>query len=169
MAVSRYARQSYFTYVIVTVFLSQCVLSCVAVVTARMSSCNSEGRVQVAPSSGYLSNAIAEVTRVGTESCPWYIRGLQGQKVTLTLWDFGLWQEGQTGHRPLSPEQTGICHIYARIRESGGSSGVTLCGGEDREKMVYMSESSQVEIDFTLSNTGKPAAYFLLEYRSESA
>jgi len=42
------------------------------------------------PSSGYLSNYVSELTGCGNIDSPWRVRALPGQRVNLTLVDFGV-------------------------------------------------------------------------------
>ena len=65
------------------------------------------------------------------------------------------------------PEKSGICHIYAHIREQKTRSSITLCGGEARSKVVYTSETSTVEVEVINNRAASEPAYFLLMYEGE--
>jgi len=45
---------------------------------------------QSPPTSGYLSNYVTELTGCGNIDSPWRVRALPGQRVNLTLIDFGV-------------------------------------------------------------------------------
>ncbi len=60
----------------------------------------------------------------------------------------------------------GVCRVTAIIREKGDTSGVTVCGGEAREKHVYTSLSNALEIRILgVSDINK--GYFLLRFDGE--
>ena len=123
--------------------------------------------------SGYLANWVTKETKKGSGSCPWQVTAKPGQWIQLTLLDFGVWgtrdpNDPDVGQRDPpsggnSPQHSGICHIYARIRE-GSSSSITLCGGEAREKIVYVSEGHEVEIEVTNPRSAPDPAFYIIKY-----
>lgn len=129
--------------------------------------------VRVSRLSGYLSNFVTEETSRGSATCPWVIEGRPGQRFTLTLVDFAVWSKDGDGESRASLK-TGLCQIYAKIREAtespaggGGGGGVIVCGGERREQLVYTSETNVVRVEITDPKSGPNPAYFLLKYESK--
>ncbi len=47
------------------------------------------GGVRVNAGHGYIASVITEETGVGSADCPWQIRAKPGQKINVTLYDFG--------------------------------------------------------------------------------
>ncbi len=56
------------------------------------------------------------------------------------------------------------CHKYALIKEHASARETVVCGGEQREKNVYMSVGNVVEIEITSYPSPQKAAHFLLKY-----
>ncbi len=56
------------------------------------------------------------------------------------------------------------CHKYAVIKERASARETVVCGGEQREKVVYISAGNVVEITITSYSSPKKAAHFLLKY-----
>jgi hypothetical protein len=62
-----------------------------------------------------------------------------------------------------------VCHIYAKVSEDQAFSSVTVCGGDRREKEVYLAESHVIEVEFPVNVGGKePSGYFLIKYEGIS-
>ena len=133
--------------------------------TVENKRCRSSPYITVDAPTGYIANFITMDTGLGSLGCPWRIAGGPGQKVTISLIDFAVWREDLPGNVIAGPpEKSGICHIYAQIREQKTRSSITLCGGETREKVVYTSESSSVELEVVNNRAAKEPAFFLLKY-----
>ena len=118
--------------------------------------------------SGYLSNAIAASQGFGTKSCPWVLEAQPGQKLRLSVLDFALWSPDGSTAGSRAPEQSGVCHIYAHVREAQAFSSVTVCGGERREKEIYLAESHLLEVELPASTGKEPTGYFLLKYEGKT-
>ena len=99
-------------------------------------------------------------------------------QIVLKLKDFSIWRDtpGQTiVHH--SPEKSGVCHIYAQVREAGTSllgrqsastlGSVTLCGSEERSKTVYTSETEALTVDIADMKLAKSPSYFMLHYQGK--
>ena len=115
---------------------------------------------------GYLGSITVEENNCGSSSCPWILQALPGQKLNITLIDFamssGSGRDPNTGTGHLSiPE---ICYKYAVIRERGKKKDTTICGGQEREKFVYQSDSNSVHIEVAGGRRGGNFGYFLLQY-----
>ena len=106
--------------------------------------------------SGFLSSIITEEQGFGSSRCPWVVSVTRGRKINVTLIDFAV--------ATRYPEARNTCHVYAKIRESGISSDVTVCGGQTRERSVYLSEGSKVEITVITFKVKNEPIHFLLKY-----
>ncbi len=58
-----------------------------------------------------------------------------------------------------------LCQRYAHIQETGNGKRATICGGEQRIKNVYMSNSHQVQVEIVPKHHGTQTAAFLLQYK----
>ena len=117
---------------------------------------------------GYLASITVEENNCGSSSCPWILQTLPGQKLNITLIDFAL-PSGRdsnagTGHLSI-PE---ICYKYAVIRERGKKKATTICGGQQREKFMYQSDSNSVHIGVAGGRRGGNFGYFLLRYEGSN-
>jgi len=127
----------------------------VSVVETRSStsSCRYYGDlvVDAVQSSGYLANIVTEEQSFGSSRCPWIITAPRGQRLNISLIDFGLSHRqesiasapglgsGATG--PVdglgSHSAGGVCHVYAKISERGAStSDITVCGAVVQELLL---------------------------------
>ncbi|ELU10134.1 hypothetical protein CAPTEDRAFT_187300 [Capitella teleta] len=136
--------------------------TCVPVLQGKTSGCFRSGSTEVTSSSGFISRQVATETNCGTIDVPWVIRVLPGQKVNVTLFDFGT--------ELLSPgPQTGVCLVYATIKESVGSNSKTICGGKARENHVYTSLTNQIDIRLIVpqkSENDEEEIQFILRYEA---
>ena len=86
--------------------------------------------------------------------CPWRLRGLPGQRLNLTLYDFSI----QGGTAATSPS---LCKRYALLQSSTERRETPICGGLERIRSVYLSSGHQ--LDLRLFSDG---AHFLLHYEA---
>ena len=104
--------------------------------------CREVERSSVAVSSaggrGFLSSLIAQEKGAGGVTCPWLILLQPGQRINLTLLDFGVASRYERGATD--------CQIYAVIRDLTSRAEMTICGGFRRERSVYVSEGRGIEI-----------------------
>ena len=84
---------------------------------------------------------------------------LSGQRINLTLMDFGVWTSN-TNEQPAS-----FCDSYAVVREDS-SSQQTICGGDERTRNVYVSRSNFVEIVMT-RRQHEDVHQYLLKYNGK--
>jgi len=63
-----------------------------------------------------------------------------------------------------------VCTMYAVVRETGtdSSTDITVCGGERREKAVYLSEKNVLVIEITNTNLLMERPYFVLKYEGKN-
>ena len=120
-------------------------------VVSRQTNCRPENSV-IDSTSGALSSEVADTTGCGAVPSPWSIRMAAGQKVTLTLSDYGWGQAaGDMGCRP-----------YAYVVEKAVGVNETICGGQERERQVFTSTSDHVLIQMLPRETRQ--SHFLLWY-----
>jgi len=92
--------------------------------------------VDAVQSSGYLANIVTEEQSFGSSRCPWIITAPRGQRLNISLVDFGLARRHETiaaspglGSGATGPVDGlgshgvgGVCHVYAKISERGTST-----------------------------------------------
>ena len=125
----------------------------------------------------FLANIISEVDGFGSPRCPWIIAAPRGQKINISLVDFGMTSlsappptSSSAEYEPESPRN--ICLIYAKIREQGSAyHDVRVCDQDivAREKQVYVFDSTRVQVALmNLVDTGNDPIYFLLKYEGKT-
>lgn len=118
---------------------------------------------------GYLSSLTAAGSKA---SCTWTLKAQPGQRLNLTLLDFGVF-----GHAKRRDPRA-FCHRYAIVgdgekggRSQGPQREVTVCAGTQRTKHVYLSKTSTVSVQLFRSeqdeNEGSGAPRFLLRYQGK--
>lgn len=135
--------------------------------------CRNAANVQVTSPSGYLASTTTAETQVGSSLCPWHIRAQPGQRISLQLLDFALWTDSPTDRSAKTPrnppETSGICHIYASIRESTSVGSITVCGGDERIRTIYTSETEAIEIEMANMQLARTPSYFVLKYQGKKS
>lgn len=145
-----------------------------AAVEWRSSSCRYYGDLKVdGGGSGYLSNLVTEELGLGSVRCPWVVRASRGQRINLTLFDFGVaYRFDDVGN---------MCHVYAKISEtpmtwkttsdmtsdmmtSETTSEMTVCGSGTRERSVFISDTNRLEVSIMNLKLDDESVYFLLKY-----
>ena len=117
---------------------------------------------------GYLASITVEENSCGATTCPWILQALPGQKLNITLIDFAI-----SSKRDLSKSNSHfgipeICYKYALIKERSKQKDTTVCGGQERKKWVYLSDSNSVHIEVAGGRRGGNFGYFLLRYEGLS-
>jgi len=121
------------------------------------SACRYYGDLTVEGLSGYMANIITEEHGYGSQRCPWVISVPRGQRINLTLVDFGV------ASRFL--DVGNMCHVYAKISETRMASEVTVCGSRTRERSIYISETNRLEVSIMSLKDNEQPIYFLLKYQ----
>ena len=110
-------------------------------------------------SEGYISSR--QPTSPSMSNCPWVIQVAPGQRINITLLDFGVY-----GLKKGSPGgQSVYCNRYAQIRDL--SQNTPICAGRVREKNVYVSKSNRVEITLLRPDRSQVQPQFLLKYQGK--
>ena len=132
-----------------------------SVITVDRRTCHSHKPVAVPGNSGYLASVTAHETGCGSADAPWVIEVPAGQKINITLFDFGMVADNQSH---VDGGGSRVCRVYATIREEQGGRSVTVCGGESRIRTVYLSLKHKVEVRLISTKNAKPS-HFLLHYQ----
>jgi hypothetical protein len=116
---------------------------------------------------GYLASVVTDETGCGSLDTPWIIRAPAGQTIRLKLLDFGI-RAAATG-RDLVGSGNGqvplTCQVYAVVKEKNvGRNSETVCASDQRESLVYLSNSNQVEVRLVTAQKNHKADYFLIRY-----
>ncbi len=96
---------------------------------------------------------------MGGEHCPWIIKQRPGQRINLTLYDFGVTRRSSQGS---------VCQVYAQVKERGLAADITICGSSVRHKVVYVSETNLIKVSVSDSPYDTDPVRFLLSYEGES-
>ncbi len=105
-----------------------------------------------------LSSYQADTSGCGLPRSPWIIKTPSGQRVNISLVDFG-WNAGEETEIARHP-----CTVYGYVLERSLGMNTTFCGGTSRESHVYLSASSEVEVALV----PQTASAFLLTVRSKT-
>ncbi len=125
--------------------------------------CHSDGIVRVTEPSGVIASVVVSELKSGSQPCPWIIQALPGQKINITLLDFGSTQDDvSSSYRPS-------CHKYGIIRERDVTSPTIVCSDKVKERNLFLSQTNRVEIQFEHRRSGDDAPHFLLKYNGKHA
>lgn len=144
-------------------FIDRCG-SFVAVVQGQKELC-SYGYLPVPGPAGYIASVDTQEHDVGSSRCPWVIKVLPGQRINITLLDFGLTAElDDAGPGTGKTTHPRYCREYATLRETKSTRSVVVCDGDPVQKHMYVSEDHVVEIEVEKSESPTVQFRFLLKY-----
>ena len=115
--------------------------------------------VELTGPSGLIPSVASQETPCGTYRAPWLLTAPPGKTIHITLLDYSVVSLDPTENTPSDA----LCVAYASIREKGLRTPVTLCGGRQREKLVYRSQSNVVEIIVQGTHTASER-HFIFQY-----
>ncbi len=124
--------------------------------------CHGSGSTMLPMGRGYLSSQVTDDTSCGSIDHPWVIELSQGQQITFSIMDF----TGSEGH-VHNTEGPG-CPIYGYISEPTLAKNSSICGGLSRERELYTSSSSRVQVQIPNLEIRGSGAQFLLKYEGEA-
>ncbi len=148
---------------------SECKISfkCVSVQQGAHHLCSTSRFITINTTTvGYLSSVVTGETGLGSDVCPWIIRVDPGQRINVTLLDFSLihpFGSNTIDGKALVKQRT-YCHKYAVIKEREATRETVVCGGEKRERNVYMSTTRTLEVHVMRYTSPKKSAFFVLKY-----
>ena len=132
-------------------------------------SCYSSRKIEVpVDKEGYLASIVTAQSGRGSTDCPWILTVERGQKLNITLLDFTKHPtpNGSVSTRGQTDSDT-LCYKYATIREPQTSRETVVCGGEERERVVYISVTNKVQVEIAKYISPKKDSHFLLKYKGE--
>ncbi len=104
----------------------------------------------------------------GSQTCPWVLEALPGQRINITLLDFAIASRNTTRRHSHKPGYPLYCHEYAVVKETQAPSrSATICGGEQRIRAAYVSTSHKVEVNMVARKPGRNLEYFLLQFEGK--
>ena len=116
--------------------------------------------VTITATSGHFASVVTEETGCGSARAPWVVRAQPGQRINVTLFDFGA--TASTKNNVSFGHVT--ADVYALLRETPADRTVTVCAGLRRERNVYLSHGHVLQFRVA-SNT---ASRFLLHFQGNS-
>ena len=140
-------------------------------VSADLLSCRSSRLVKLLSSAGYLSN-IASASSSNAADCvdggpEWLIEASPGQRINITLWDFGYRSQQD------APARLSGCIKYATVTEVSSvdrGEEKIVCGAQhgttDRLRHVYTSFGNALRIRLhVIANQNSSTPRFLIHYQ----
>ncbi len=111
---------------------------------------------------GTLSSSVTDETNCGSPQSPWVIEGAPGQRIDLSLVNFGWTVSGN------NQSTGGACQLFGHIIERSLNINRSLCGGSTRESHLYTSMSNVIEIHVLSVALRHAKSNFLLKYSGKS-
>lgn len=154
------------------------VLFALTVSTLPADRCSTAKYLKLHHPTGYIASVVTEETGCGSQQNPWVITAQAGQKINITLFDFGTTGSLNSSSNPgaftagNSNKRTNYpvyCQQYVRIEEKDVARSTIVCGGERREKNVYISVTNEVQIQVMNRRTIGQPHYFLLKYNGKNS
>jgi len=125
--------------------------------------CRQRTPVLVTDRIGYLSNYVTEQTGCGSIDSPWHILASPGQRINVTLLDFG-WSGSQAKEASIGAAGS-VCQVLAIIKDRVMGTSETVCTKAERLSHVHYSVSHDLEIRMVLkSRRDEQGRYVLLRY-----
>lgn len=115
----------------------------------KVESCSHNIKKIEAKQYGYIGRPISNLLL----ECKWVITVSPGQQLNITLLDFSVANKN---------DNSGICIVYAIIREPMNDAHINVCHGRQRIRNVYISQANEIEIQTFADPTA--AGNFLLRY-----
>lgn len=128
--------------------------------TCDRHTCDSSDTLPVPHSSGYFSSQVSQ-SGCGTKRCPWHINVPAGQRINITLFDFGT---------PASAAaDSDRCHWYFVLYDSDVRRDVTRCEGSQaaRFEHIYTSVSNVLTVELYKFEDGERAPSFVVQYQGK--
>ena len=150
------------------------------VVPTTSLNCPSDGYQEVTKSKGFLP--ITTTGQIGTNSCPWLIHAKPGQRINITLYDFGIWQRRANqldsssdgggivggGYSDFGEDHRPACRAHLRFSEEVEESSVDLCGSDARSRHVFLSSGHFAEVYLDTNNPRIEPSGFLIQHQGRS-
>ena len=132
--------------------------------------CQLSQPVVVTSQTGSMSSMTSQRLGVGTAECPWRIRALPGQHITLSLRYF---HPDSGAPKPAATSSPSNCYELATVADDAGESrtggktrSITSCDGQQRgEQELWTSSSSEISVQMVGRMTLKTLGRFIISYR----
>jgi hypothetical protein len=139
---------------------------------AACQSCHSRRQARVTSPRGYLASVVSleeTDTGCGTGLCPWVIEAKTGQRINITLLDFGQTSSSSSDGSARQQQPQGVldktCLRYAVIKERSSARDRPVCGLQGtREHNVYTSNGNVVEIHIVSTQIFDKRGQFMFYY-----
>lgn len=126
-------------------------------------------------STGFLSTELVEERGYGSLHCPWMIEALPGQRVNLTLYNFGTLTKGSPStdvvrgsSASYGPSRPDVCFEVAVVTDGReGKKSITVCGGDQRETAAFWTKSHTVRIEIPNPKLLKTIGAFVIKYKGK--
>ena len=119
-----------------------------------MKQCNTPEKVTPQKTLDFLASSVTKATTCGSNESPWIIQAEPGQRINVSLLDFG-WTKKLYKNHP--------CNNYGYILDVMTDAIINICGGTSREKHLYTSEGYIVQVVMTFPNDNNMS--FLIGYQ----
>ena len=84
-------------------------------ITGSPHSCRDDDAMTLTASEGHISSLITEERGVGSVMCPWKISLNPGQRINITLYDFGIPTDQEL--EKIGEHDSSLCFQYALLTE----------------------------------------------------
>lgn len=125
--------------------------------------CKNFTEVVASASQGYLASVVSEESDCGTANCPYSLSARPGQRFNFTLIDFALSPKRRSTAQTSGMED--FCYRYATMREQGKDQEIFVCGGTERVRHIYTSETHSIRIKLEGGRHGGAFGHFLIKYQ----
>nr|UCK81577.1 Gal-binding and CUB domains containing receptor 2 [Arenicola marina] len=117
--------------------------------------------IQVSNQHGIIASLVTDSTRCGSPHAPLVIRGSPGQRINISLVDFG-WSVSDGFDQAILDNVK--CEPYGYVAERELGINKTICGGGRRQQHLHLSATSKVEITVIPKDRRKIGGAFFLQY-----
>ena len=109
--------------------------------------------VTISKQTGFISSQKSLETSCGFHGSPWILEAKPGQRINISLIDFG-WSQ--------NPTPTGCNKKYGYIIDTKTDDIINICGGLERERLLYVSDGHRVQL--VLEIQANRDSRFLIKY-----
>ena len=130
--------------------------------------CRHPHDIHLTPPSGSIATLTTTETGLGTQDCPWVLQATGGQRISLSVLDFGTVYRDEDKKWIHSSYSSANCPVHLVMVDGTARSRTPLCGGGNRQRHLLDSKENRVEIHVTMQMSKAQMPYFLLRYKGES-
>lgn len=103
-------------------------------------------------------------TGLGTLDCPWVVKASIGQRLQLSVFDFGKVVRDESGKWIQSNYNSHNCPVHLVLHDGSAISEMPLCGGGNRERHLVTSKENSVKIYLIMHMSEENLPHFLISY-----